>query len=292
MAIHGDEAAALERATVIGSNGEQLGTVDGILYDNATEAPSWAAVKSGLFGHAVSFVPFAGASVHDGELRVPFGKEQIATAPHHDPGQDLSPLDEAALLRHYGVSSETTFDGGPDAETSTHPTADRTTIAADQDVHASEPADGAMTRSEERLRVHTESRAVERVRLRKRIVTEYEQITVPLRHEELTVERVSIDESDTTPPHDAGLTGAGLTGAGPTGGSVAGHRDPDVASSVDGDQHEIILYAERPVVRVETVAVERIRAGKRTVTGEETVGAQVRREEVELDTDCEPHEPR
>ena len=58
-----------------------------------------------------------------------------------------------------------------------------------------------------------------------------------------------------------------------------------------GDEElEIVLYAERPGVATETVAVERVRIGKRTVTAEETVSGEVRREEIELDTD--PEGPR
>jgi stress response protein YsnF len=276
MAIHDDDAAALERAVVIGGGGEKLGTVDGIYYDNTTDEPSWAAVKSGLFGHNVSLVPLAAASVHDGELHVPFDKERLGNAPHHDPERELSPQDEIDLFRHYGVAYDTGSDTTPVAD----PVPDATTPVTDR---VADLGDDAMTRSEERLRVHTETQAVGRVRLRKHIVTEYKQITVPVRREEIRVERVPIGETDPPASDDAGIVDAGTV---PTG-SGGGHAVPDVGSAVDGDdEQEIILYEERPVVRTETVAVERVRVGKRTVTEQETVGGEVRREEIELDTDA------
>lgn len=52
--------------------------------------------------------------------------------------------------------------------------------------------DEAMVRSEEELHVTTERRAVERVRLRKHVVTEYVEQTVAVRREELRLEREAI----------------------------------------------------------------------------------------------------
>jgi stress response protein YsnF len=257
MAIRNDDVARLEQAAVIGGDGTKLGTVDGIYYDNATDQPAWAAVKSGLFGHNVSLVPLAAAALRDGDLHVPFGKEQLTTAPHHDPGRALSPQDEIDLFRHYGV-----------------PYDDRTDTAAPT-------PDDAMTRSEEQLRVRTESEAVGRVRLRKHVVTEYQQITVPVRREEIRIERESIGEADAP-------VGAAPTSAGAATDAAAS----DQAVSGTDDEKDIILYAERPVVRTETVPVERIHLGKRTVVDEETVGGEVRREEIEVDTDPEVNGPR
>jgi uncharacterized protein (TIGR02271 family) len=130
-----------------------------------------------------------------------------------------------------------------------------------------------MTRSEEQLRVGTESQAVERVRLRKHIVTEYQQVTVPVRREEIRLEQEP--------------TGGPGAGAGTEVGSAA---DGAIMEAVPGqvgtaEEHEIVLHAERPVVRTETVPVERVRMGKQTVTEQQQVDGQVRKEQIELDTD-------
>jgi hypothetical protein len=109
--------------------------------------------------------------------------------------------------------------------------------------------------SKEQLRVHTESQAVGRVRLRKHIVTEYQQIiTVPMRREKIRIERGPIGDADTFADADAGATFAGSVGQ-----SATGHVDSDASIPADADsEQEIILYAERPVVQTETVAVERL----------------------------------
>jgi stress response protein YsnF len=43
------------------------------------------------------------------------------------------------------------------------------------------------------------------------------------------------------------------------------------------------LHAERPVVTTETVPVERVRIGKETVTEQQTVTGEVRKEQIEAD---------
>jgi len=59
-----------------------------------------------------------------------------------------------------------------------------------------------------------------------------------------------------------------------------------------GDEHVVTLYEERPVVRSETVPVERVRLGKQAITEQQTLGGQVRREEIEVDTAPDVHDPR
>jgi uncharacterized protein (TIGR02271 family) len=253
MAIRDDDVARLQQAAVIGGDGTRLGTVDGVYYDNATDQPAWAAVQSGA---RVSLVPLAMASLQGAELHVPFDREQLENAPHHDPGRALSPQDEIDLFRHYGVEY--------DDQTASAPATD-----------AGPASDDAVTRSEEHLRVRTESEPVERVRLRKHVVTEYRQVTVPVRREEIRIEREPTGDAEV--PLDEGTVQAGA-GAGET-------RQAD-------DQQEIVLYEERPVVHTETVPVERVRVGKRTVVDEETVVGEVRREQIEVDVDPEGDERR
>lgn len=55
-----------------------------------------------------------------------------------------------------------------------------------------------MTRSEERLQVGTETVQTGQVRLRKYVVTEDQQVVVPVRHEEVRIERrpVAAGEGD------------------------------------------------------------------------------------------------
>jgi uncharacterized protein (TIGR02271 family) len=119
-------------------------------------------------------------------------------------------------------------------------------------------SDDAMTRSEEHLVAGTREVRT-RARLRKYVVTEMATVEVPVRHEEVRLEHEPVPEVRSP------------------GGSV--REVPDTGD----EEREIILHAERPVVTTETVAVERVRLGKETVTDTETVSGEVRREEIELD---------
>ena len=53
--------------------------------------------------------------------------------------------------------------------------------------------------------------------------------------------------------------------------------------AISEEEHEVTLHEERPVVDKEAVPVERVRLGKQTVTDQETVGGQVRKEEIAID---------
>ena len=46
------------------------------------------------------------------------------------------------------------------------------------------------------------------------------------------------------------------------------------------------------MARSETVPVERVRLGKQAITEQQTLGGQVRREEIEVDTAPDVHDPR
>ena len=125
---------------------------------------------------------------------------------------------------------------------------------------ASGTDDNAMTRSEERLRVDMQQHPTGKVRLRKHIVTDY--VTTPVRREELRVEHVPLDETDEGQPI-----------------SQAPYTDAGEAEA----EAEAILYAERPVVTMETVPVERVSLHKHTVTEQQTLGGEIRKEHIELD---------
>jgi hypothetical protein len=106
-----NDPGRLNGATVVGGDGEKLGNVDAVYYDNATDRAEWVAVRSGLFGTRVTLVPLRRADYTGDELRVPFDKVQLRNAPHHDPGNELSSTDEADLYRYYGIDYSDTADG-------------------------------------------------------------------------------------------------------------------------------------------------------------------------------------
>jgi uncharacterized protein (TIGR02271 family) len=238
MAITIDDPARLEGTQVRGDDGSKLGNVEAVYYDRETDRPEWVSVRSGLFGSHVSIVPLQRAAFDGRELRVPYDEEALKTAPHHDPGHELSPRDEEDLFRHYGVAHDGTRRDGDGR------TRDR---------------GEAMTRSEERLHVGTETHETGRARLRKRVVTEHQQVSVPVAREEVRLEREPITDAN----RDAAYSG------------------PEISEA----EHEVTLHEERPVVRTEAVPTERVRLSTETVRDTEQVGGDVRREEIELDED-------
>ena len=143
--------------------------------------------------------------------------------------------------------------------------------AADAE-HDTAPADGGMTRSEERLSVGTERVATTRARLVKYVVTEEVQITVPIRREEIRVEEVPLDAPDPGP-------GESLT----DDQEDSGTRLPTGPETADGLPEEIVLHTERPVISVEVVPVERVRLRTETVEGQERVTERVQREQIVVD---------
>jgi stress response protein YsnF len=242
------EVSAAVGTTAYGTNGEKLGTVEHFFSDDRTGAPTWVAVATGLFGTRHSIAPAVDASFSDGRLQLPVTAEALKSAPPV-PNDHLSPEDEDDLRRHYG---------GGDGDTA--PAVEPAAAAAD---------DGAMIRSEEQVRVGTERVPATRARLVKYVVTEDVTITVPIRREEIRVEEVPLDATDDQP-------GEVLV---PADGSVdTGGRLPD----------EIVLHAERPVVSVEVVPVERVRLRTEVVQGTETVTQQVQREQIAVDQHAAP----
>ena len=162
MSVNMNDPGRLNGTTVVGGDGEKLGNVDAVYYDNTTDRAEWVAVRSGLFGTRVTLVPLRRADYTGIELRVPFDKVQLRNAPHHDPGNELSSTDEADLYRYYGIDYSDTADG----------------FAGTTDHDAGQSwGDDAMTRPEEHLRVGTASDEVGRARLRKQVVTEREPVT-------------------------------------------------------------------------------------------------------------------
>ncbi len=112
--------------------------------------------------------------------------------------------------------------------------------------------DDAMTRSEEQMHVGVERTEAGRVRLRKYVVTEEVQQTIPVSHEEVRIEREPITDAN----RDEALSGPEITEA----------------------EHEVILHEERPVVETRTVPVERVSLKADEVTEEQTVSGEVRKE--------------
>ncbi|MFZ4186467.1 DUF2382 domain-containing protein [Streptomyces pseudogriseolus] len=127
-------------------------------------------------------------------------------------------------------------------------------------------AGDAMTRSEERMHVGVERHESGRARLRKYVVTEEVQQTVPVRHEEVRVEREPITDAN----REEAMSGPAFK----------------------EDQHEVTLHEERPVVTTEAVPVERVRMTTEETVTNETVRGRVRKERIEAETEMTDEDGR
>ncbi|HSK55137.1 MAG TPA: PRC and DUF2382 domain-containing protein [Jiangellales bacterium] len=234
-------------ATVYGSDGEKIGKVGQVYLDDATGQPEWVSVNTGLFGTSESFVPLADARITGDRVEVSYSKGQVKDAPRVDADEHLSEEEEEMLYRHYGLGGRATGRG-----TGGEPR--RGTVGRDT---SGPTTDEAMTRSEEHLRVGTENREAGRARLRKYVVTEQEQVDVPVTREEVRVEREPITDAN-----------RGSATSGP---------------AISEEEHEVVLHEERPVVDTEAVPVERVRLDKETVTDQEKVAGDVRKERIDTD---------
>jgi hypothetical protein len=110
------DIGGLQGAPVLGHNNDKLGTVGQVFLDSQTGAPNWVTVKTGLFGHKETFVPLTNAGWNGEELHVDIDRETLKEAPRIDTDEALSPHNEEALYRYYGLSDRDT-DGG----TARHP---------------------------------------------------------------------------------------------------------------------------------------------------------------------------
>ena len=256
--------------TMVDPAGDKLGTIDAIYLDDETGQPEWATVTSGLFSAKTAFVPLAQAQDIGDSVQVPYDKDQVKDAPSMEADGQLSQDDEAELYRHYGLDySEHRSDSGLPAGIAGQgiDSRDRNGDGIYDDVQDSAvgrdtsgpTTDDAMTRSEEELRVGTESRERGRARLRKYVTTEQQTVTVPVQREEVRVEREPITDAN----RDAATSGP----------------------AISEEEHEVVLREEEVVVDKRAVPKERVRLDTETVTDERQISEEVRKEHIEVDGD-------
>jgi uncharacterized protein (TIGR02271 family) len=239
---------------VHGSDGAKIGTARQVYADDQTGQPEWVTVRTGLFGTKETFIPLADADASGGRLTVPYTKDFVKGAPNLDDDGHLSSEEEQQLYAYYGRTDYDTASGRD--HDGVYDDAEGRAVGHDT---SGPTTDSAMTVSEERLQVGTQRREAGRARLRKYVVTENVTQTVPVRREEVRLEREPITEAN----RDAALSG------------------PDLSE----EEHEVVLHEERPVVQKEAVPVERVRLDTETVTEQQTVAGEVRKERVEVEGD-------
>ncbi|MFI6308948.1 DUF2382 domain-containing protein [Nocardia fusca] len=257
--------------------GAKIGKVKRVYVDNASGAPTWASVSTGLFSED-SLVPLAGARLRDdpAELQVRVHKDAVKTAPHLAHDGLITQDSENDLFVHYGVdpnrsgwddygrhagpptrgearatgNAGTTGNGGPTGNAGTTGRVGLRATAPEMD-DTRRP--DFVVRSEERLNIGTRQEVSGHARLHKYVVSEEQTITVPTSHEEIRIEREPVTDVSALP------------------------------ADFGDQEQEITLHADRVTVEKEMVPVERIRLVVDQVDDEQTITETVRKERIEID---------
>ncbi len=130
--------------------------------------------------------------------------------------------------------------------------------------HTTEEDEIRVQRVEEELVAGTRERGAGSVNVRKRVRTDRERLSVPKKREDVSVERVPVEE------------GSQREAASEAGGSEAGIRESD-------DEIRIPIIEEEIVVEKRPVVKEEIRVRKNVLEEEEIVEEYVRKEEVDIE---------
>src|SRR5215204_1680117 len=272
-----------EGYTVYDRDGDKIGKVDDLFVDENDQL-EYIGVKMGLFGlQGTTLIPWEAVRVDEGEHRIEVSadKETVKNGPAFENDEDITPDYEERVYSHYGLQQRAQTAGsserggyeayygqetdehsgevGPgmrmgDTETGEFRGHGREQEGVNQPGDDLEDEDELrVQRVEEELRAGTREREAGALNVRKRVRTDREQISVPTRHEEVSVERVPVEGREA---------------------SEAEIGEDEVTMPV---AEEEVVTEKRPVVK------EELRIRKDVVLDEEVVEEDVRKEEVEVE---------
>ena len=181
--------------TAYDCDGDRIGEIKDIYYDDVSGRPEWVEVKAGVFTGS-RLVPIDGATIRDDDdVQLAHDQELVKTAPDFDLG-DVEHVDaawEQQLYTHYGFNYAEATPTGTYGQTYGTSRFDRDyalpppTTTTESDVV--EEVDVAT----ERPTVGTET-TTRKARLRKYTVHGTETVEVPVSHEEV---RLEVDSEET-----------------------------------------------------------------------------------------------
>ena len=176
-----DRLAEARGMGVYASDGDKIGEVEEIFFDEQTRQPEWIGIGTGFFGTKRVLVPVQGAELTEDGLYVRYTKAQVKDAPDID-SDEITQRTEQELAAYYGLDyTERESDTGL-PEGTPEPAPDTTT------------GEASVTRAEEELRVGKRSVEAGRARLRKWVETEPVNVDVELQRETARVTREAIDQ--------------------------------------------------------------------------------------------------
>jgi uncharacterized protein (TIGR02271 family) len=266
--------------TVYDQTDQKIGKVDD-LFVNENDQPEYIGVKMGFLGTSSTLIPFELASVEDSRqaIVVATDKDTAKNGPAFDDDGEITPEFENEVYSYYGLqqassgasiedrgtyadySSETTSgSAGPgmamgdteSGEFREHPPSEEGVSGEGSDLDDRDEL--RVQRTEEELAAGTREVEAGAMRVRKRVRVDREQIEVPTRHEEVSVERV------------------------PVSGEVT-------EAEIGEDEVVVPVTEEEVVVSKRAVAKEEVRIKKDVVEDTEVVEEDVRREEIDVEDD-------
>ena len=265
---------------VYDQSGSKIGKVDDLFVDESDQ-PEYIGVKMGFLGTSSTLIPWEAVSSTDDEGRaitVATDKDTAKNGPAFDDDREITPEFEQQVYSYYGLSrssgsessgsygsyySDESTDAGTvgpgmsmgDTETGEF----REHAVTDEGVNQSQGDDLEdedelrVQRTEEELAAGTREREAGALNVRKRVRTDRETIEVPTRHEEVTVERVPVEEGTAS------------------------------EAQIGEDEVSVPVTEEEVVVEKRPVAKEEVRIRKDVVEDTEVVEEDVRREEIDVD---------
>jgi len=232
--------------TVYDSNDEKIGKVDDLFVDG-NDRPEYIGVKMGFLGTHSTLIPFEMATVDDERKTIVLStdKETAKNGPSFDDDREITSEFEIEVYSYYGLQQS-----GSTEERGTYSDYSGTTNGTDVD----ERDELRVQRTEEELVAGTREVEAGSMRVRKRVRTDREQIEVPTRHEEVSVERVPVSGEATE-------------------------------AAIGEDEVVVPVTEEEVVVGKRAVVKEEVRVRKDVVEDTEVVEEDVRREEIDVEDD-------
>jgi uncharacterized protein (TIGR02271 family) len=270
---------------VVDEGGSKIGKVDDLFLDESDQ-PEYFGVKMGFLGTSSTLIPADIATINNeqGFIEISQPKSTVQDGPAFDDDREITPDYENEVRSYYGlgpIESSGSYGDYEGEETNGHSgagTTDSTTAGTvgsgmsmgdtetgefrehDRNQEGlSQPGSDLedelrMQRSEEELRAGTREREAGSVKVRKRVRTDREQIEVPTRREEVSVERVPVSGEATE-------------------------------AQIGADEVVVPVVEDEVVVQKKPVAKEEIRIRKDVVHERQIVEEDVRREEVDIEDD-------
>jgi uncharacterized protein (TIGR02271 family) len=282
MEERGDRFTAIEDRyagyTVYDPDGDKIGKVDDLFVDE-DDQPEYLGVKLGLLGTSSTLIPWQMVEVRevDSSLIVSADDAHVKDGPTFDDDREITPEFKSEVYSYYGLQQSGSAEDrgtysdyygdsgevGPGMREGDTETGEFRGHAEDNEGVSQSPGSDLededelrVQRSEEELRAGTREREAGSMRVRKRVRTDREQIEVPTRHEEVSVERVPMEGEATE-------------------------------AQIGEDEVVVPVTEEEVVVEKRPVVKEEVRIRKDVVEDTETVEEDVRREEVEVEDDTE-----